>query len=159
MLVGIALHKGMDMGATAYHWTLAMHPQSYDAPIVRTYELINRDDEGRPTAWKTRFSQRPLYGSTKLVGVVHVARVPATEDDLDEFFSAFGPERDDYPTGGRGWTSVGWVMRCIRYLEMSGLVPLRFTDEEIFVRVLQLGVLMEEKRSRGESSAVPRMNL
>jgi len=159
MLVGVALHKGMDVSAVGYHWALVMHPQTYDAPLVRTYELVNRDDNGRPTAWKTRFSQKPLYGSTRLVGVVHVGRVSASENDLDEFFSGFGPEREDYPTGGRGWTSIGWVLRCIRYLEMSDLLPLQLTDDEIFVKVLQLGILMEEMPSRGQGSAVPRTNL
>ncbi|TFK50111.1 hypothetical protein OE88DRAFT_1736389 [Heliocybe sulcata] len=159
MLIGIALHKGIDVGSIAYHWALVIHPQTYDAALVRTYELVNRDDNGRPTAWKTLFRQRPLNGSTKLVGVVHVGRVSASESDLDEFLGAFGPERDDYPTGGRGWTSIGWVLRCIRYLEMSDLLPLQHTDDEIFVRVLQLGEQMDEMLSRGEGAAILRTNL
>ncbi|KDQ57171.1 hypothetical protein JAAARDRAFT_47806 [Jaapia argillacea MUCL 33604] len=140
--IGIALHKINDCD---YHWCLVIHPESYSAALVRTYELVNGND--------LRFCRQSLSPSATLVGVIHVGQVDVSEHHMNEFLGGFGPERDDYPTGGRGWSSAGWVTRSLRYLDMSEMLRLRMTDEELYVRVTKLGAVIEEMKSKGHWGA------
>ncbi|KDQ57172.1 hypothetical protein JAAARDRAFT_35767 [Jaapia argillacea MUCL 33604] len=161
MLVGIALHrqdeKGLEKG---YHWCLVIHPESYTASLTRTYEMVTRDERPQRTVTRqTRFARQPLSLSPNLIGVVHIGQVNVGEHHMDEFLRGFGPERDDYSTGGRGWTSAGWVTRCLRYLDMSELLRVRLTDEELYLRVTKLGGVIEEMKSRGQGIPVSVVHL
>ncbi|KAF7967670.1 hypothetical protein HWV62_33559 [Athelia sp. TMB] len=115
--IAVSLEKDLN-GFPSYQWALALHPTSYLAPDVRTFQILK---DPRTALWRAHNARGPL-GRMGTSAVFHLARIRCPLNTVRFLIEGLCPQQKGWDTHKRIWSCATWVLRAIEVMIAARLI-------------------------------------